>query len=233
MIPLKDENPTKKKCYTRFIILFICVVVFFFQISSHETNLITYYFGFKPASFFNNFDKPTFSPALTLLTSIFMHGGWMHLIGNMMYLIIFADNVEDVFGTKKFILFYLLSGIFASFSQAFMDFSSEIPMIGASGAIAGVLGAYLFYFPRAKILVLVPFFIFFTIRVPASILLIFWFVFQFLNLSNVESSVAWMAHIGGFVFGYIFSIINGKKPSSKRGSSIFLKKKKDHGIKLT
>tara|TARA_B100000123_G_C25499094_1_gene327026 strand:- start:114 stop:593 length:480 start_codon:yes stop_codon:yes gene_type:complete len=155
-----------------------------------------------------------------------MHGGWMHLIGNMMYLIIFADNVEDVFGTKKFILFYLLSGIFASFSQAFMDFSSEIPMIGASGAIAGVLGAYLFYFPRAKILVLVPFFIFFTIRVPASILLIFWFVFQFLNLSNVESSVAWMAHIGGFVFGYIFSIINGKKPSSKRGSSIFLKKKK-------
>ena len=226
MIPLKDENPTKKKCYTRFIILFICVVVFFFQISSHETNLITYYFGFKPASFFNNFDKPTFSPALTLLTSIFMHGGWMHLIGNMMYLIIFADNVEDVFGTKKFILFYLLSGIFASFSQAFMDFSSEIPMIGASGAIAGVLGAYLFYFPRAKILVLVPFFIFFTIRVPASILLIFWFVFQFLNLSNVESSVAWMAHIGGFIFGYIFSIINGKKPSSKRGSSIFLKKKK-------
>ena len=226
MIPLKDENPTKKKCYTRFIILLICVVVFFFQISSHETNLITYYFGFKPASFFNNFDKPTFSPALTLLTSIFMHGGWMHLIGNMMYLIIFADNVEDVFGTKKFILFYLLSGIFASFSQAFMDFSSEIPMIGASGAIAGVLGAYLFYFPRAKILVLVPFFIFFTIRVPASILLIFWFVFQFLNLSNVESSVAWMAHIGGFVFGYIFSIINGKKPSSKRGSSIFLKKKK-------
>ena len=226
MIPLKDENPTKKKCYTRFIILFICVVVFFFQISSHETNLITYYFGFKPASFFNNFDKPTFSPALTLLTSIFMHGGWMHLIGNMMYLIIFADNVEDVLGTKKFILFYLLSGIFASFSQAFMDFSSEIPMIGASGAIAGVLGAYLFYFPRAKILVLVPFFIFFTIRVPASILLIFWFVFQFLNLSNVESSVAWMAHIGGFVFGYIFSIINGKKPSSKRGSSIFLKKKK-------
>lgn len=226
MIPLKDENPTKKKCYTRFVILIICVVVFFFQISSHETNLITYYFGFKPASFFNNFDKPTFSPALTLLTSIFMHGGWMHLIGNMMYLIIFADNVEDVLGTKKFILFYLLSGIFASFSQAFMDFSSEIPMIGASGAIAGVLGAYLFYFPRAKILVLVPFFIFFTIRVPASILLIFWFVFQFLNLSNVESSVAWMAHIGGFVFGYIFSIINGKKPSSKRGSSIFLKKKK-------
>ena len=204
MIPLKDDNPTQKKCYTRFIILAICLIVFFSQISSSQSNLVTYFYGFKPASFFNDFDKPTFYPTLTLLTSIFMHGGWMHLIGNMMYLIIFADNVEDVFGTRKFILFYILAGIFASFSQALMDLSSDIPMIGASGAIAGVLGAYLFYFPRAKILVLVPFFIFFTIRVPASILLIFWFVFQFLNLSNVESSVAWMAHIGGFVFGYIF-----------------------------
>ena len=226
MIPLKDENPTKNRCYLRYIILFICLVVFFFQISSSQSNLITYYFGFKPASFFNNFDKPTFFPVLTLFTSLFMHGGWMHLIGNMMYLVIFADNIEDVFGKKKFILFYLFSGIFASFSQALLNLSSDVPMIGASGAIAGVLGAYLFYFPKAKILVLVPFFIFFTLRIPASILLIFWFIFQFLNLSNIESSIAWMAHIGGFVFGYIFSIINGKKPIQKKGSSIFLNKKK-------
>ena len=226
MIPLKDENPTKNRCYLRYVILFICLVVFFFQISSSQSNLITYYFGFKPASFFNNFDKPTFFPVLTLFTSLFMHGGWMHLIGNMMYLVIFADNIEDVFGKKKFILFYLFSGVFASFSQALLNLSSDVPMIGASGAIAGVLGAYLFYFPKAKILVLVPFFIFFTLRIPASILLIFWFIFQFLNLSNIESSVAWMAHIGGFIFGYIFSIINGKKPIQKKGSSIFLNKKK-------
>ena len=226
MIPLKDENPTKNRCYLRFVILFICLVVFFIQISSSQSNLITYYFGFKPASFFNNFDKPTFFPILTLFTSLFMHGGWMHLIGNMMYLVIFADNIEDVFGKKKFILFYLFSGIFASFSQALLNLSSDVPMIGASGAIAGVLGAYLFYFPKAKILVLVPFFIFFTLRIPASILLILWFIFQFLNLSNIESSVAWMAHIGGFIFGYIFSIINGKKPIQKKGSSIFLNKKK-------
>jgi len=226
MIPLKDENPTKNRCYLRYVILFICLVVFFFQISSSQSNLITYYFGFKPASFFYNFDKPTFFPVLTLFTSLFMHGGWMHLIGNMMYLVIFADNIEDVFGKKKFILFYLFSGIFASFSQALLNLSSDVPMIGASGAIAGVLGAYLFYFPKAKILVLVPFFIFFTLRIPASILLIFWFIFQFLNLSNIESSVAWMAHIGGFIFGYIFSIINGKKPIQKKGSSIFLNKKK-------
>ena len=226
MIPLKDENPTKNRCYLRFVILFICLVVFFFQISSSQSNLITYYFGFKPASFFNNFDKPTFFPVLTLFTSLFMHGGWMHLIGNMMYLVIFADNIEDVFGKKKFILFYLFSGIFASFSQALLNLSSDVPMIGASGAIAGVLGAYLFYFPKAKILVLVPFFIFFTLRIPASILLIFWFIFQFLNLSNIESSVAWMAHIGGFIFGYIFSIMNGKRSIQKKGSSIFLNKKK-------
>ena len=200
---------------------------FFFQISSSQSNLITYYFLdlSQPVSF-NNFDKPTFFPVLTLFTSLFMHGGWMHLIGNMMYLVIFADNIEDVFGKKKFILFYLFSGIFASFSQALLNLSSDVPMIGASGAIAGVLGAYLFYFPKAKILVLVPFFIFFTLRIPASILLIFWFIFQFLNLSNIESSVAWMAHIGGFIFGYIFSIINGKKPIQKKGSSIFLNKKK-------
>ena len=226
MIPLKDENPTKNRCYLRYVILFICLVVFFFQISSSQSNLMTYYFGFKPASFFYNFDKPTFFPVLTLFTSLFMHGGWMHLIGNMMYLVIFADNIEDVFGKKKFILFYLFSGIFASFSQALLNLSSDVPMIGASGAIAGVLGAYLFYFPKAKILVLVPFFIFFTLRIPASILLIFWFIFQFLNLSNIESSVAWMAHIGGFIFGYIFSILNGKKPIQKKGSSIFLNKKK-------
>jgi len=226
MIPLKDENPTKNRCYLRFVILFICLVVFFIQISSSQSNLITYYFGFKPASFFNNFDKPTFFPILTLFTSLFMHGGWMHLIGNMMYLVIFADNIEDVFGKKKFILFYLFSGIFASFSQALLNLSSDVPMIGASGAIAGVLGAYLFYFPKAKILVLVPFFIFFTLRIPASILLILWFIFQFLNLSNIESSVAWMAHIGGFIFGYIFSIINGKRSIQKKGSSIFLNKKK-------
>ena len=127
---------------------------FFFQISSSQSNLITYYFGFKPASFFNNFDKPTFFPVLTLFTSLFMHGGWMHLIGNMMYLVIFADNIEDVFGKKKFILFYLFSGIFASFSQALLNLSSDVPMIGASGAIAGVLVLIYFIFQRQKFLFL-------------------------------------------------------------------------------
>ena len=153
------KTQLKKMLYKIYNLIYMCVV-FFFQISSSQPNLITYYFGFKPASFFNNFENPSFPPLLTLLTSIFMHGGWMHLIGNMMYLVIFADNIEDVFGTKKFIVFYFLAGVFASLSQALLNLSSEVPMIGASGAIAGVLGAYLYYFPRAKILVLVPFLFF-------------------------------------------------------------------------
>ena len=183
MIPLKDENPTKNRCYLRYVILFICLVVFFFQISSSQSNLITYYFGFKPASFFNNFDKPTFFPFLTLFTSLFMHGGWMHLIGNMMYLVIFADNIEDVFGKKKFILFYLFSGIFASFSQALLNLSSDVPMIGASGAIAGVLGAYLFYFPKAKILVLVLFYFFYFKNSSFNFIdiLVYFSIFKFIK----------------------------------------------------
>ena len=155
---------------------------FFFQISSSQPNLITYYFGFKPASFFNSFENPSFPPLLTLLTSIFMHGGWMHLIGNMMYLVIFADNIEDVFGTKKFIVFYFLAGVFASLSQALLNLSSEVPMIGASGAIAGVLGAYLYYFPRAKILVLVPFFIFYNKSSSLNFvnILVYFSIFKFI-----------------------------------------------------
>ena len=154
------KTQLKKMLYKIYNPIYMCDSFFFFQISSSQPNLITYYFGFKPASLFNSFENPSFPPLLTLITSIFMHGGWMHLIGNMMYLVIFADNIEDVFGTKKFIVFYFLAGVFASLSQALLNLSSEIPMIGASGAIAGVLGAYLYYFPRAKILVLVPFLFF-------------------------------------------------------------------------
>ena len=148
----------------------------------------------------------------------------MHLIGNMIYLWIFADNVEDKLGSKKFVIFYLISGIIACLTQAFFNIESEIPMIGASGAIAGVLGAYLHFFPRAKVLVLIPFFIFFTIRVPAYVLLVFWFIYQFLNLSNIDSSVAWLAHIGGFIFGYLYALFHKDENKGKKGKSIFIDK---------
>ena len=108
-------------------------------------------------------------------------------------------------------------------TQVLIDTHSQVPMVGASGAIGGVLGAYLYFFPKAKVLVLIPFFIFFTVKVSAYILLIFWFLYQFLNLSNVDSSVAWLAHIGGFIFGYFFAVLNGSN-NKKKGKTIFLDK---------
>ena len=226
MIPLKDDNETQNKCYARLIILIICTLIFLSQILSPNNNYWIYYFGFKPLSLYQNVTYPSFPGFLTLITSLFLHGGWMHFLGNMLYLWIFADNVEDKLGIRKFIFFYLISGVFASLTQAFFNISSEVPMIGASGSIAGVLGAYLYYFPKAKVLVLIPFFIIFTIKVQAYVLLIFWFLYQFLNLSNVDSSVAWLAHIGGFVFGYFFAIVNKNKKERKKGKTIFLNKDK-------
>ena len=140
-----------------------------------------------------------------------MHGGWLHLIGNMMYLLIFADNVEDILGTKKFIFFYLFSGFFASLCQAAMDLNSEIPMIGASGAIAGVLGLYMMRFPHARVHVFAFIIIFFTtFRVPAIIVLGFWFFNQLTNGMgslglDTTGGVAWFAHIGGFITGIMLN----------------------------
>ena len=224
MIPLKDENKTQKKCYIRLVILIVCALVFFSQTLSPNNNYWIYYFGFKPLSLFQNVTYPSFPGYFTLITSLFLHGGWMHFLGNMLYLWIFADNVEDKLGAKRFVCFYLISGVFASLTQAFFNFNSEVPMIGASGSIAGVLGAYLYFFPRAKVLVLIPFFIFFTVKVPAYILLIFWFLYQFLNLSNIDSSVAWLAHIGGFIFGYFFAVFSKSYNLEEKGKTVFLDK---------
>ena len=198
MIPIKDDNPTKNKSYIRLIILIICSLVFLLQISSDNREFYNYYFGFKPASFFSDLNSPTFFPALTIITSIFMHGGWMHFLGNMLYLWIFADNVEDIMGKKKFIIFYIISGMVASFAQAIVNINSVIPMIGASGSIAGILGAYLYLFPKAKVLVLVPFFIFFTIRISALYLLIFCLSFCFL--------IALFECVLEFMFVFLFFI---------------------------
>lgn len=163
MIPLKDDNPTQNKSIVRLLILLVCLIVFLLQISSANKNELLFYYGFKPASILNSdFANYTFSPTLTIFTSMFMHGGWLHFLSNMLYLWIFADNVEDVLGKKKFIFFYVMSGISAAIFQMLADINSQIPMVGASGAIAGVLGAYMYLFPKAKILVLVPLLIFFS-----------------------------------------------------------------------
>ncbi len=225
MIPIKDENPTKNKSIVRLLIIILCTVIFFVQLGNDNYYLVNFY-GYKPASLLTtNYQYDTFIPILTIFTSMFMHGGWLHFLGNMLYLWIFSDNVEDALGKKKFILFYMLSGIAAALFQSIGNINSNIPMIGASGAIAGVLGAYMYLYPKAKILVIVPLLVFFfSIRLPAIIVLGFWFLIQFLNVTwfeNQESNIAWMAHIGGFIFGITYCILFIKK--KKRGNSIFLR----------
>lgn len=143
-----------------------------------------------------------------LTTTMFLHGGWMHLLGNMLYLWIFGDNIEDRMGHVKYLIFYLIAGYVATLTHAYLLPSSTIPMVGASGAIAGVLGAYLILYPRAKVLTLLPIFIFITfVRIPALLFLGFWFILQVINQTMVSSpdaqSVAWWAHIGGFVAGAV------------------------------
>jgi membrane associated rhomboid family serine protease len=144
---------------------------------------------------------------MTVFTSMFMHGGWMHLIGNMLYLWVFGDNVEDSMGHGRFVVFYLLCGVAAVLAQALPDPSSTIPMVGASGAISGVLGAYLLLYPHARVLVAIPLgFFLHTMRIPAGLVLVLWFGLQL--LSNVmaqpgQGGVAFRAHIGGFIAGMI------------------------------
>lgn len=145
----------------------------------------------------------------TIFTAMFLHGGWFHILSNMWFLLIFGDNIEDRLGAGRYLLFYLLSGVAAALMQVYILQTSSDPMIGASGAIAGVLGAYLISFPRARIASIVPiFFIFTIVEIPASIFLLFWFVSQLfsgwllLEGSN-GSGVAWWAHIGGFLFGLL------------------------------
>ena len=225
MIPLKDDNPTKGRPIVSYGIIFFCVIIFLAQLGLSEIELreFTYSYGLIPSVFLgidqlpDNLNK--ISPIGTIFTSMFMHGGWMHLIGNMLYMWIFADNIEDDLGTLNFVIFYFVSGVGAAMSQVFVDINSQIPMIGASGAIGGVLGAYLVNYPNARVLVLIPFG-FFTqlIKIRALYVLGFWFVLQFINSFLSSSSgggVAYAAHIGGFISGVILILFFNKKTKKK------------------
>ena len=221
MIPLKDDNPTYSKPVITYSILGICILVFILQISSasYQSGKLFYSYGLIPAVLTGHKQLPAeiamIAPELTLITSMFMHGGFMHLIGNMLYLWIFADNIEDELGPVKFICFYLLSGIAAALTQVFLNTESTIPMIGASGAIGGVLGAYIVNHPKAKVIVLIPLGFFSQIvKIPALYVLGFWFILQFINssLSSSEGGgVAYGAHIGGFIFGVVAILFFNKK----------------------
>lgn len=213
MIPLHDDNPTEIAPIVTIALIVLCSLVFLYEVSLPDQagEAFVFQYGAIPASIFGHEaalpENAVAVPfTLTLLTSMFLHGGWMHLIGNMLYLWIFGNNVEDAMGHVKFVIFYVVCGILAAVSHAVTDPASGIPMVGASGAISGVLGAYLLLYPRAQVLVLIPLGIFMrTMYVPAGFVLGFWFVLQLfsggMSLGQGGGGVAWFAHVGGFVAG--------------------------------
>jgi len=207
MIPLRDTQPSRTTPVVTIGIIVVNVLVFLYQISldRFSVNHLIAEYGVIP-------DRLR---ALSLVTSMFLHGGWMHVIGNMWFLWIYGDNVEDVLGHARYLLFYLLSGVAAALLQVALSPDSHVPMIGASGAIAGVMGAYLVKFPHSRILTLIPVFVFFTtVEVPAVFMLLYWFVIQFfsgvgsIGYSHLsQGGVAWFAHVGGFVAGMILILL--------------------------
>ena len=213
MFPIHDDNPTRITPYVSYVLLAACILVFLWQVSLDDMvhQAVVYAFGVIPSVLFAVKSLPAeleLLPAwLTIFTSMFLHGGWMHLIGNMLYLWVFGNNVEDAMGHARFILFYLSCGLLAALTQAVFNPASEIPMIGASGAISGVLGAYLLLHPRARILVIIPIgILIYSPWIAAYWVLGFWFVLQLVNSVTSTSDtggVAYGAHLGGFVAGMV------------------------------
>jgi membrane associated rhomboid family serine protease len=208
VIPLKDDIPSPTFPFVTITIMVMNVLVYLYQVSlgHYGEQVFVYQMGAIPyeISHMKDISPRSMVPIpLTIFSHMFMHGGFIHLFGNMLYLWIFGDNVEDSLGHLRFLLFYLSCGIGAALVHILSDVNSTIPMVGASGAIAGVLGAYFVLYPRANVLTLVIFFIFIrTIRVPAILFLGLWLCIQVLNVGSA-GSVAWYAHISGFICGMI------------------------------
>ena len=222
MIPLKDDNPTSSRPIVTYFLIGICILVFLAQLGSqsYKTGQLFYSYGLIPSVLMGHDQLPVdlyAVPAyLTIFSSMFMHGGFMHIIGNMLYMWIFADNIEDDLGPSRFVIFYLLCGVGAAMAQVLIDTNSQVPMVGASGAIGGVLGGYLINHPKAKVLVLIPFGFFSQlIKIKALYVLGFWFILQFISSGG---GVAYAAHIGGFVSGMILILFFNKK--SKRTTKV-------------
>jgi membrane associated rhomboid family serine protease len=214
MIPLKDDNPVRITPLVTWALILVNVLVFFYQLSldPRQEQVFVYQYGSIPAVVLGYKALPAMlaaiPPKLSLFTSMFLHGGWLHLIGNMWYLWIFGDNLEAAMGKLRYLIFYLACGVLASISHSYSNPTSVIPTIGASGAISGVLGGYLLLYPRARVLVLIPLGFFIRImQIPAGFVLGFWFVLQLLSgsLAGAQQGggVAFWAHIGGFIAGMI------------------------------
>ncbi|MEW5995685.1 MAG: rhomboid family intramembrane serine protease [Candidatus Zixiibacteriota bacterium] len=209
-IPIKDDTPTIRRPYLTVALIVVNILVFLYETSlgGRGFQLFTYRYGFIPYEFVTGLEltpRLAASTYLTPFTSMFMHGGWWHLIGNMLFLWIYGNNIEDYFGPVKFLIFYLLSGLAAIGLYTLFGPHSQIPLVGASGAIAGVMGAYYVLHPRARITVLMIFFFIQFITLPAKFVLGIWFIYQLimsLTGSATGGGVAWMAHVGGFAFGW-------------------------------
>ena len=208
MIPLRDTNPTQRTPVVTITLIVINVLIYLYEwtLSANEAQMLAFFdqWAIIPDQLTTNFVPE----AITLISAMFLHGSWVHLGGNMLYLWIFGDNIEDRMGRTRYIIFYLLGGLAASAAQILIDPDSAVPNVGASGAIAGVLGGYLILFPRARILTLV---LRIMTQVPAYVVLGFWFVLQlFQGVGSLgvmtdaqQGGVAFFAHIGGFVAGMI------------------------------
>ncbi len=222
MIPFKDDNPTRHFPLMTIALIAANFAVFILQVlSPSDLQRTAFAYGAIPYSLLTFKTVQPIHPLLTVFTSMFMHGGLLHLGSNMLYLWIFGNNIEDKLGYGKFIIFYILCGVAAAYAHAITNPSSTVPMIGASGAVSGILGAYLLLFPHARVHTLI-FFVFFiqVVRLPAVFVIAFWVFIQIINgilskgMTN-HGGVAWFAHIGGFVFGIL--MIN-----------IFMKNKRRH-----
>jgi rhomboid family protein len=216
MLPLSDHNPTRTVPVVNYLLIAANVLVFFWELSlgpNIERDLLL--LSFVPARFWA---APFYPPnVIRIVISMFLHGGWLHLGGNMLYLWIFGDNIEDRLGHFKYAIFYLLCGFAATLTHAVVNPDSRLPAVGASGAIAGVLGAYLLLFPKARVTTLIPIFVFITIReLPAALVLGLWFVLQFfVGVASIGAApeatggVAVFAHIGGFIAGMLLVVLMG------------------------
>ncbi|HWN40098.1 MAG TPA: rhomboid family intramembrane serine protease [Gammaproteobacteria bacterium] len=207
MIPIRDDNPVRGLPVATPLLILTCMGVYLWLLSlSPEARVeATTLLGFMPGVLFGygSIGNPWVSPAGSIFTAMFLHGGFFHLAGNMLYLWIFGDNVEDRFGHGRFVAFYLICGAIAALAQGLLDPRSTVPMVGASGAVSGVLGAYFMLYPRANVLFAMPFLL---ARVPALVMLALWFVGQLARSLLIEPGavgVAFSAHVGGFVAGAV------------------------------
>jgi membrane associated rhomboid family serine protease len=223
MIPIRDENPTRRFPFINYLLLGLNIVVWLWELNVEQSGAtwLTAAYGLVPRRFLGD----PGGEAFTIVLSMFMHGGWAHVGGNMLFLYIFGDNVEDALGHSRYLVFYLLSGLCAAAAQIFVDPSSTIPMVGASGAIAGVLGGYMVLFPRAPITVLNPVFpMWFLLGpllvFPAWLVMGEWFVMNFFMGTGslgagVQGGVAFFAHIGGFLAGLLLVKPMRQTPASE------------------